>query len=527
MTAPWWEAAVIYQVYPRSFQDSNGDGVGDLIGVTSRLDYLEWLGIDAIWLSPFYPSPMVDFGYDVADYCAVDPLFGTLEDFDALLHAAHARGIKVIVDFVPNHTSCDHPWFKESRSGRINLKRDWYIWRDAKEDGSPPNNWISDFGGPAWTWDRGTSQYYAHAFLPQQPDLNWRNPSVREAMFDVMRFWLDRGVDGFRIDVLWHLIKHADFTDNPINQAFGPGMGEMHKVLQTNSTDQPELMDVIDALRVTMDGYDNDRVMLGEIYLPIDRLVRYYKAGRGVHLPLNFHLIGAEWTPSALAELIVGYEAALPNGAWPNWVMGNHDRSRIAQRLGPRHARLAAVLLMTLRGTPTLYYGDELGLPDSEIARAEVRDPLELRQPGLGLGRDPVRSPMPWDDSGNGGFTTGRPWLPLPPRRNELCVKAQTDNPHSVLRLYRVLIALRRATPVLQIGSICVESCNNGWLIYSRVADGAVVRIALNFGAAAAVPACIVGRRVVGGTHVVSVGRMLGSDEIAPAVSGFIVEDAR
>ena len=372
MTALWWQTGVIYQIYPRSFQDTNGDGIGDLKGIERRLDYLIGLGVDAIWISPIYPSPMADFGYDVADYCGVDSRFGALADFDNLLVQAHARGLKILLDFVPNHTSDRHPWFVESRSSRDNPKRDWYIWRDPAPDGGPPNNWISDFGGSAWEWDEATGQYYYHAFLKEQADLNWRNPAVQSAMYDVMRFWFDRGVDGFRIDVLWHMVKAADFPDNPPNPAYQPAMSDMHRVLQLHSTDQPEVHGIAADMRAIADSYSaegrGERVLIGEIYLPVDRLMHYYGRERaGVHLPFNFQLVDAPWEARSLATLIADYEAALPPGCWPNWVLGNHDRPRVAAKRGQAQARVAAMLLLTLRGTPTLYYGDELGLSDVAI----------------------------------------------------------------------------------------------------------------------------------------------------------------
>jgi alpha-glucosidase len=487
MTAPWWQTAVIYQVYPRSFQDTNGDGIGDLKGIEQRLDYLTSLGVDAIWISPIYPSPMVDFGYDVADYCGVDACFGTLADFDAMLVEAHARGLKVLLDFVPNHTSDQHPWFAESRSSRNNPKRDWYLWRDPAPGGGPPNNWISDFGGSAWEWDAPTDQYYYHAFLKEQADLNWRNPSVQAAMHDVMRFWFDRGVDGFRIDVLWHMIKAADFSDNPPNLGYRPAMGEMHHVLQLHSTDQPEVHDIAADMRSIADGYGIDgkgeRVLIGEIYLPVDRLMRYYGQGRpGVHLPFNFQLIDAPWEARSLAKLIADYEAALPGGGWPNWVLGNHDRPRVATKRGKAQARVAAMLLLTLRGTPTLYYGDELGLTDVVIAADEVRDPRELREPGLGFGRDPVRTPMPWDGSENAGFTNTSPWLPLNadwPTRNVLGVG---EDPHSILTLYRRLLAIRRAHPSLSTGDFTLLDTDGDVLAYERRHGAERLIVALNLG---------------------------------------------
>lgn len=487
MTAHWWQTSVIYQVYPRSFQDTNADGIGDLKGIERRLDYLTTLGVDAIWIAPIYPSPMTDFGYDVADYCGVDSRFGTLADFDELLAQAHARGLKVLLDFVPNHTSDRHPWFTESRSSRENPKRNWYLWQDPAPDGGPPNNWISDFGGSAWAWDKATGQYYYHAFLKEQVDLNWRNPAVQAAMFDVMRFWFDRGVDGFRIDVLWHMVKAADFPDNPPNPNYRPAQGEMDRVLQLHSTDQPEVHEIAADMRAIADSYDakgqGDRVLIGEIYLPVDRLMHYYGPERaGVHLPFNFQLIDAPWDARSLAKLIAEYEAALPPGGWPNWVLGNHDRSRVATKRGQAQALVAAMLLLTLRGTPTLYYGDELGLTDIAIPAAQVQDPRELREPGLGLGRDPVRTPMPWDESQNAGFTAGRPWLPLNidwPTRN---AARMADEPHSILMLYRRLLAARRAHLALSIGDFALLDAEGNVLAYERRHNSERLIVALNLG---------------------------------------------
>ena len=478
---------MIYQIYPRSFQDTNADGIGDLKGIERRLDYLTSLGVDAIWISPIYPSPMADFGYDVADYCDVDSRFGVLADFDSLLAQAHARGLRILLDFVPNHTSDRHPWFVASRTSRDHPKRDWYIWRDPAPDGGPPNNWISDFGGSAWEWDTATGQYYYHAFLQEQPDLNWRHPAVQAAMYDVMRFWFDRGVDGLRIDVLWHLVKAADFPDNPPNPAYRPAMGDMHRVLQLHSTDQPEVHAIAADMRAVADRYGaggrGERVLIGEIYLPVERLLHYYGRERvEVHLPLNFQLIDAPWQARSLATLIADYEAALPPGAWPNWVLGNHDRSRVATKRGEAQARIAALLLLTLRGTPTLYYGEELGLSDVAIPPAEVQDPRELREPGLALGRDPVRTPMPWDGSGNAGFTTAKPWLPLHadwPIRN---VARMAEEPHSILTLYRRLLAVRRAHPALAIGDFGLLDSEGDVLAYERRHGAGRLIVALNLG---------------------------------------------
>ena len=481
----WWQRGIVYQVYPRSFMDSNGDGVGDLPGVLSRLDYLRWLGVDALWLSPIYPSPMKDFGYDVADYTGVHPLFGSLEDFDRLLAAAHARKLKVILDFVPNHTSDQHAWFRESRSARSNPKRDWYLWRDPAPDGGPPNNWLSCFGGSAWRLDARTGQYYYHAFLPEQPDLNWRNPEVVEAMLGVLRFWLDRGVDGFRVDVLWHLLKDERFADNPPNPAWREGMDPYQALVPIHTTDRPEVQDIVARMRRLLDEYD-ERVLIGEIYLPVERLVKYYGIElRGAHLPFNFQLVHAPWNATHLAQLISEYQRALPGGAWPNWVLGNHDQHRIASRVGAAQARVAAMLLLTLRGTPTLYYGDEIGMRDVDIPPERVQDPFERNVPGRGLGRDPERTPMQWNAEPHAGFTSAEPWLPIAPDYREVNVAAQRDAAHSMLRLYAELIALRRGEPALEGGRFEMVKTAGNVLAYIRRArrEESEFLVALNLGA--------------------------------------------
>ena len=468
----WWQRGVVYQVYPRSFMDSDGDGVGDLRGITARLDYLRWLGVDAVWISPIYPSPMADFGYDVADYTGIHPLFGTLEDFDVLVQAAHARGLRVILDFVPNHSSDQHPWFRESRASRDNTRRDWYIWKDPAPDGGPPNNWLSNFGGPAWTLDPATGQYYYHAFLPEQPDLNWRNPAVVEAMLDVLRFWLDRGVDGFRVDVIWHLVKDAAFRDNPPNPHWTEAERPYDAHIHVHTTDQPEVHEVIARMRRLFDEY-RERVLIGEIYLPVERLVRYYGENQsGVHLPFNFQLVLAPWDARHIARLIGEYEAALPPGGWPNWVLGNHDQHRIASRVGPAQARVAAMLLLTLRGTPTLYYGDEIGMRDVPIPPERVHDPFEKNVPGKGLGRDPERTPMQWSPAPGAGFTSGEPWLPLAEDFREVNVEAERDDPRSMLTLYRRLMDLRRGEPALEVGRFAGVEAEGDVMAYLRRARG-------------------------------------------------------
>ena len=474
---------MIYQVYPRSFQDSSGDGIGDLEGIRRRLDHLVWLGVDAVWISPFFPSPMVDFGYDISDYTDVDPLFGSLADFDRLLAEAHRRGLRVILDLVPNHTSDQHPWFRDARSSRSSEHRDWYLWRDPAPDGGVPNNWMSEFGGSAWTWDATTAQYYYHAFAPEQPDLNWRNPEVRRAMFDVMRFWLDRGVDGFRIDVMWHMVKDAQFRDNSPNPEYVEGaMSPYQRVIPEHSTDQPEVHEVVAQMRSVLDEYD-DRLMIGEIYLPVDRLVDYYgREGAGAHLPFNVHLISTPWEARELEAVIDRYEGALPEHAWPNWVLGNHDQPRIASRLGAAQARVAAMLLLTLRGTPTIYYGDELGMHDLEIPTGLAVDVREKRVPGQGLGRDPARTPMQWDRGSNAGFTTGTPWLPLPPDAGDRSVEAERNASGSMLALYHALLRLRRSEPALAVGSYTPLPAEGSLLAYLRTYEGDRFAIVLNIG---------------------------------------------
>ena len=451
----WWQHGVIYQIYPRSFQDSNTDGVGDLKGIVQRLDYLQWLGIDCIWLSPIYPSPMSDFGYDISDYRGIHPLFGHMDDFDNLLTEVHSRGMKLILDLVPNHTSNQHPWFLESRSSRDNPKRDWYIWHDAKENGELPNNWLSVFGGHAWEWDDTTQQYYYHAFLKEQPDLNWRNPEVQEAMMDVMRFWLDKGIDGFRVDVMWHMVKDQQLRNNPVapNSPFDAKdlIYEYHDPVY--STDQPEVHDIVRMMRNVTDNYE-ERVLIGEIYLPIHKLVTYYgHDNKGAHLPFNFQLLTLPWDAPQIARAIDEYEGALPTEGWPNWVLGNHDQPRISSRVGRSQARVAAMLLLTLRGTPTIYYGDEIGMRDVPIPMEEVVDPQGLNMPDRNISRDPSRTPMQWNNEIYAGFSDHKPWLRLPDNFRRINVEAQKDDDFSTLSFYRKLLEIRRDEPALQGGN--------------------------------------------------------------------------
>jgi len=467
----WWKGTIIYQIYPRSFKDSNGDGIGDLNGIIEKLDYLQYLGIETIWISPIYPSPMADFGYDIADYCGVDAIFGTLDDFDRLLTEVHNREMKLLLDFVPNHSSNFHPWFLESKSSKDNPKRSWYIWKDPAPDGGPPNNWLAMFGGSAWQWDETTGQYYYHGFLSEQPDLNWRNEAVQEAMLNVMRFWLDKGVDGFRVDVIWHMIKDELLRDNPINPDYTPEMATYNQLLPVFSTDQPEVHRIINKMRTLLDNY-KDKVMIGEIYLPIQRLMAYYgQDDSGAHMPFNFTLLETPWDAKAIGLAIDQYEGALPAGGWPNWVLGNHDQHRVLSRVGAAQARVAAVLLLTLRGTPTMYYGDEIGMSDVKIPLNEIRDPQGLNMPEKDLSRDPARTPMQWDGTTFGGFSTGQPWLRLAQDHRDNNVASQTAYPQSMLNLYRKLIALRQSSPSLKYGIYRPVVANNQLLAYIRQAE--------------------------------------------------------
>ncbi len=480
------KTTTIYQIYPRSFQDSNGDGIGDLHGILRRLDYLVELGIGTIWLSPIFRSPMADFGYDVSDHTDIEPLFGTLGDFDELLHAVHRRGLKLLLDLVPNHTSDLHPWFLESRSSRHNPKRDWYLWRDPGPNGGPPNNWLSEFGGSAWTFDRRTGQHYGHAFLAQQPDLNWRNAQVRGAVHDVMRFWLARGVDGFRVDAVGHLVKDEQFRDNPVNPEFRQHDPPSKRLLRLYNADLPQVHEMIAGLRSVVDEFPS-RLLIGEVYLPFDRLSAYYGSElSGAHFPFNFALLSTAWNARAIAGLVDEYEAALPPGGWPNWVLGNHDKPRIAGRVGIDQARVAAMLLLTLRGTPTLYYGDEIAMPQVAIPAERVQDPFEKNVPGRGHGRDGARTPMQWNATPHAGFSEVEPWLPLADDFHSVNVANQRDDATSIYHLYRRLIATREARLSLQVGAYQPVVAGGDLLLFVRAHPRERTLIALNLGEEAA-----------------------------------------
>ncbi len=482
----WWQTGVVYQIYPRSFKDTSGNGVGDLVGIIEKLDYLsDVLGVDAIWISPFYPSPMKDFGYDVADYCDVDPLFGDLATFDRLLAGAHKRGIKIIIDWVPNHTSDEHPWFQESRSSRDNPKRNWYIWRDPKQNGAPPNNWGSFFGGPAWTFDDRTGQYYMHQFVPGQPELNWRNPEVKTALFETLRFWLDRGVDGFRMDVIGLIIKDERLRDNPPNPEAPADLPEndlFSRLRQVYNLDQDDVHPVLKEIRNLLDQYD-ERLAIGELWGPLERWVKYYgDEGDELHMPFNFRLMFQPWRADAMQASVEKLEAALPPFAWPNYVLGNHDGPRLASRFGGQaQARLAAMMLLTLRGTPTVYYADELGLENGIIPPEKIQDPQ-----GVNLGaertRDICRTPMQWDASPNAGFSPEEPWLPVSADFEVRNVAAMLADPASILSLYRALFSLRKGSKALQVGGYTTinTSCPDCFA-YQRQTEGERYLITLNF----------------------------------------------
>jgi alpha-glucosidase len=487
---PWYRRATLYHLYPLSFGDSDGDGYGDLRGIIRHLDYLQdgtagSLGVTAIWLSPIYVSPMADWGYDVADHRAIDPRFGTMADFEQLLQEVHGRGMRLLMDFVPNHTSHLHDWFRAARSDRANSKRDWYIWADPAPDGGPPNNWLSYFGGPAWTLDEPTGQYYLHSFLPEQPDLNWRNEHVRHEMLDVLRFWLDKGVDGFRTDAVYSLIKDRKLRDDPPNPSFRSGISDpAERFIRAHSAGQSALIKVIGSFCEVL-SHKPGSYLLSEAYLDIPGLHQLYDACRAhpVHAPFNFNLMSLSWGAAYYRNFIDEYEAALGPDDWPNYVLGNHDRHRLATRVGPARARLLALLQLTLRGLPIVYYGEELGMTDVKVTANKLRDPWEKRVPGMGLGRDGARSPMPWT-ADEGGFTTGTPWLPMGSGVSRTNVEREERQPDSMLALYRHLIHLRSTCQALAEGDYRSLQTTNPY-IYAYIRETELQRmlVVLNFDA--------------------------------------------
>lgn len=490
----WWQTGVFYNVYVRSFKDSNGDGIGDLGGVLEKLDYFsDTLGVDALWLAAALDSPWADFGYDVSNYTGFHPALGDLALFDELLVQAHRRGLRIILDFIPNHSSDKHPWFLESRSTRHTPKRDWYIWADPKLDGSPPNNWLSIFGGPAWQWDARTGQYFMTTFLPQMPDLNWRNPQLKQAMFDVARFWLERGVDGFRIDCAHHIMKDPHLRDNPPNphpdaSNYKP-LGEYDSQLHIHDREHPDLHGVWREFRALLDAYSTERprAAFGEVHVfDWQKWAAFYGPKLDeLHMPFNLGLVGTgvEWTAAAIRRHIETLESIVPPGAWPNYMIDNFDESRIASRLGPKRARVAAMLLFTLRGMPMLCYGEEIGMTDVAIPPEKEQDPFGKRVSGLG--RDPARTPMQWSTAPHAGFsgpTTPDLWLPVAPDYERVNVERELAEPSSMLTLYRRLIAYRQATTALQTGAFRAFDGGPGeCLVFERKLDAQRVLIALNF----------------------------------------------
>ncbi len=465
----WWRETVVYQIYPRSFLDTDADGVGDLRGIGHRIDHLADLGVGALWLSPIYRSPMTDFGYDVSDHCDVDPLFGDLAEFDRLLGRAHDRGLRVLLDWVPNHTSVEHAWFRESRSSRSSPKRNWYVWRDPAADGGPPNNWVAAFDpdSPAWTYDGRTGQYYLHLFLPEQPDLNWANPEVESAQHDVLRFWLDRGVDGFRADVVHLIGKDPALPDEPPERASQSRVGYHH---------EPRTHPLLRRIRGVLDAYPGDRAIVGEINLhDSSAIAEYHGEGDELHLAFNFALLRAGWNArrwrTAITEVVEAYE---PVGAWPTWVLSNHDEPRHVTRYGSvARARAAAVALLSLPGTPFLYAGEELGLSDAAI-------PPHLRvDPG---GREGCRAPIPWERGPDHGWPA-EPWLPWPPSAGALSAEAQRGDPTSTLELYRHLLRVRRSSEALRAGTFAWRDAPPDVLAFDRGAEDDRRAVLVNFAA--------------------------------------------
>ena len=484
---PWWRRTVVYQIYPRSFADSNGDGIGDLEGIRAHLHDLAWLGVDTLWLSPFFPSPMADFGYDVSDYCDVDPSFGTLADFDALLEDAHRLGLRVIIDWVPNHSSDQHPWFVDARSSRDNAHRRWYVWRDSGSDGQPPNNWVSTFDmtAPAWTWDEDSSQWYLHLFEPAQPDLNWDEPAVVAAMHDVLRFWLDRGVDGIRADVIHCIGKDPDLPDEP---------PELKGIPHSTTNDEPVTHERLRAIRSLMDNYPGERMMVGEVFLFSPAAVAtYYGDGDELHLAFNFKPLFTPWWHRSWADCITESVTAMDErDAWPTWCISNHDNARsrtrydraaaqrgenteVAARRSERRARAAAVLLLTLRGTPFFYQGEEIGLEDAVIPADRVVDPG---------GRDGSRAPLPWEPTPDLGWTTApgaEPWLPFPPDAERRNYTVMRDDPSSILHLYRRALRLRHEEPVLTDGDFSLCHAPAGLVAFRRSLGDQQWLVVVNF----------------------------------------------
>lgn len=493
--ADWWRGAVIYQIYPRSFQDSTGDGIGDLRGITARLDHVARLGIDAIWLSPIFPSPMADMGYDVADYTDIDPLFGTLADLDRLVETAHALGLKVMIDQVLSHTSDRHPWFAESRSSRDNAKADWYVWADPQPDGTPPNNWFSHFGGPAWEWDPRRRQYYLHNFLASQPDLNFHEPAVQDAMLDVLRFWLERGVDGFRFDTVNYYFHDRKLRPNPPAERDDPRPTVNPYDMQDpiRSKNQPENIAFLKRIRTLMNHFEA-RTTVGEVGETGNRAMavmgEYTRGEKRLHMAYSFEMLGPAFSARHFRKGVEKFFKAASDG-WPCWSFSNHDVIRHVTRWQAHCedtdalARQAAALLLSLRGSVCLYQGEELGQTESELAFEELTDPPGIRFWPEYKGRDGCRTPMVWDaSSAHAGFSTGSPWLPIKPPQAARHVAGQEDDPASVLAFYRRMLAWRRGQPALRTGGIRFFGTDEPVLGYLRQDAGGDLACVFNLSAA-------------------------------------------
>ncbi|MGD9091714.1 MAG: alpha-glucosidase [Anaerolineales bacterium] len=486
-TSPWWREGVIYQIYPRSYYDTTCNGIGDLPGIIEKLDYIADLGVDAIWLSPIYPSPDADFGYDVSDYQDIDPRFGTMADFEQLLAEAHNRDLRIIMDLVLNHTSEQHPWFLEALKGVDNEYRDYYLWRDPKAGGGPPNNWGSVFGGSAWEMDQDSGQYYLHLFYKGQPDLNWRNPKVHQAMLDVFRFWCDKGVDGFRLDVFNLYYKHPQLPDNPWRLIPTPPYGRkfdwQHHIYDYN---QPEMMPLLAEIRDLLDSYPG-RYAVGETFGEDPASAARYSSPGYLHAAFNFEFTNNSWDTRRFLEIINCWEALNSDGGWPTYVLGNHDFPRPGTKYGRGEnddlLKVAAAMLLTLRGTPYIYFGDEIGMRNIPIKRKEdVLDPIGRQYWPFNKGRDGCRSPMQWDSSSNAGFSSGLPWLPVHDNHPQRNVENQLQNPDSLLNFYRLLLRTRKEHIALRQGSFLpLSNQPNQVLAYQRIAEDEALLIALNF----------------------------------------------
>ena len=514
----WWRDGVLYQIYPRSFADSNGDGIGDLRGILARLDHLEWLGIDGIWLNPTFPSPNEDWGYDVSDYCEVHPDLGRLEDLDALIAAAGERGIRVLLDLVPNHTSDRHAWFVDALGGRDARHRDYYVWADPKPDGGPPNNWESNFGGSAWTLHEPTGQYYLNQFLPSQPDLNWWSDEVRDAFDGILRFWYERGVAGFRIDVCHAIVKDRELRDDPPTTPEDHPQVQRRAIKQVYSMNRPEVHDVLRRWRVVSDGEDPARVLVGETYvLDLDSLIPYYGAQDDeLNLAFNFLFVHADLDADAMREIVEGVEAMLPEVAWPVYTGSNHDAGRLATRWAegdPARTRAALLMLLTLRGTPFLYYGDEIGLAEVETDWRTALDPVARRTNDPSENRDRCRTPMPWSAEPGRGFTTAEatPWLPF--GEQGVDVEAQRADPGSTLHLVRDLIALRRGEQELTAGSYTTLPAADGAWAWRR---GERFAVAVDLGGGGARVEGISGTVVIGTDRARDGAEVDGAVELGP-----------